>query len=188
MTKKIIFIAGTLMYLTLTACHRSGGGSNPGTDSNTVSKITSTTDSNLVNKDSVIAMINAMQDTLNKIKQENTKLKAPPEKHPSVSFSQRSNFMNHIDWEWNTPNPPAQLRCLGYIITGDGAIKLRGAATAHDCVVNAIQAYRQDRLDGAINWLCAGQCHNDAAQQEIRNAGQMAAQYALQTYGAQVPE
>ena len=89
-----------------------------------------------------------------------------------------------VDWCWITDDPPKDLRCLYFVITGDGpAPKMRGMATATQCVRNAIEAYRNNRLEGAINWLCAGQCHNPSAQNDIRAAGVSAPQYAEQNYG-----
>lgn len=160
------------------------------TDSNTTSAtVTTVTDSTVMKRDEVVKMLKAIEDSISALKAENEKLRTHPPKHPDVTFPAGStSYMEAIKWMWNNPNPPAQMRCLGYTIIGDGPVKFRTNATAHDCVVNAIQAYRQDRLEGAINWLCAGQCHNDAAQQDIRNNGQMAAQWALQTYGQFVPE
>jgi len=106
----------------------------------------------------------------------------PPMQFPATP----TQYMVDIDWEWNTPNPPARLECLAYMVNGGGAPKLRGNATATDCVRNSIQAYRDQNHDLAINWLCAGQCHNPQAQESIRQAGIEAAQYAYQKYGASV--
>jgi len=189
--KKSIVGISILMLLILAACN-SGGGTikTPSTDStNTSSTVAVDNDSTMMKKEDAEKMIKDIQDSLKKLEVENTNLKKNPPKHQNVTFpSVKTPYMIAIDWEWNNPNPPAQLRCLGYVVSGDGPVKLRGNATAHDCVVNAIQAYRQDRLDGAISWLCAGQCHNGAAQQDIRNGGQMAAQYAEQTFGMNVHE
>ncbi len=144
-------------------------------------------DSNYIKVTEVAAMMKVLEDSLAKLKIQNQSAKAAPMQ--TVNFANRTEpYMGHIKWMWENPNPPAQMRCLAYIINGDGPPKLRGNATAHACVVNAIQAYRQDKLELAINWLKAGQCHNDQAQSEIAAGGQMAVQWALQEYGKDVPQ
>ena len=90
-----------------------------------------------------------------------------------------------VDWCWHHNSAPPDPRCTYFLITGDGpAPKMRGMATATQCIRNAIEAYRNNRLEGAINWLCAGQCQNPSAQHIMRAAGVRAPQYAEQTYGA----
>ena len=98
-------------------------------------------------------------------------------------------YQSNIDWEWGDLGAPSKARCLAYVINGSsGAKTLRGNASARQCVVNAIKAYRKEKLEEALNWLKAGQCHNDGARATIADAGQNAIQYASETYGIQVPE
>ena len=190
MTKKTIVGITICLAFFFAACNNEGGGDTPKTDTSTTSSNTvKGSDSTTMQREEVEKMLKAIQDSLAALKVENEKLKTNPPKRPNVTFpTEMTPYMVAIKWMWENPNPPAQLRCLGYIINGDGAPKLRMNETAHGCVVNAIKAYREDKLEAAINWLCAGQCHNDAAQQDIRNGGQMSAQWALQTYGKDVPE
>lgn len=147
-------------------------------------------DTNYMSRKEALAMLKVIQDSMARIKDENEKLRQKPPKPEPINFPDEPTepYQHAIRWMWENPNPPSQMRCLGYIVTGGGAPKLRMNATAHACVVNSIKAYRENRLEEAINWLRAGQCHNDLAQQQILEAGQTAAQWALQKYGKDVPE
>lgn len=94
--------------------------------------------------------------------------------------------MDNIDWLWITNDPPQQLRCTAFMVNGNGVPVPRGMTTAHECVIHALEAYKDDNIDFAINWLKAGQCHNPAAQQDLQNNRDAALSYAYQKYGPMV--
>lgn len=147
-----------------------------------------------------IAVQKAVQDSLNlvvaKLKADlakadsaNTVLKKQTIPKPALIDlnGPRQKWMDDIDWLSQHPEQPAQARCLFYVVGGGGAPKLRGNASAVECLRNSIQAYRTNNVNLALNWLCAGQCHNDDAQKNIRQGGVMACQYAYQKYGDRFP-
>lgn len=94
-------------------------------------------------------------------------------------------YQDHIDWMWDNNGPPTKVECLAFVVQEVPPV-LRGNASAHECVVNAIRATRGQQAGGALEWLKAGQCHNDGARNEIGDAGQAAVDYAVNKYGAQV--
>jgi len=123
-----------------------------------------------------------MQDTLVMLKhyQDSIKKIPPP---PTQIAAGPALYQISIDWCWGVYNPPAQIACMAFPIAGK---KLRGTATAHDCVVNAIEAFRNNDIGEAIDWLRAGQCHNAEAQAAIANASRSAVEYAVGRYGLYV--
>lgn len=178
---KLTAIAVTaLLSIALLACNNEQSTStSPQTNVDSISKI---------ERDSMLIIVRMLQDSLDKMKVSVEENKKGPVKAPIEVPTVKPDYMKGIDWMWNEVGEPKKLYCMAYVVTGGGAPKLRTNASARECVMNAINAYRKDNLELAINWLCAGQCHNINAQQDIRNAGQSAAQYAYQTYGAQTPE
>ncbi len=140
-------------------------------------------------KDSVLKVLKLIEDSLAANKKE-AKIKQSSFLKPSnIKFaSQSESYMLAIEWEWNSVNTPMKVECLGYIINGGKSTIFRMNASGHECVVNAIKAYRAGNLELSISWLCAGQCQNINAREEIKKAGQMSAQFALQMFGGNVPE
>ena len=96
-------------------------------------------------------------------------------------------YQTSIDWLWTNYDSPQQIQCEGFLIDGDNAPKLRGPATGQQCVINCIQAKRAGKESLAVNWLRAGQCHNDNARNEIAQNGAAAVDYAVATFGTKVP-
>lgn len=195
---------GFCMFLVFAACNTTKSKDNLTSSSSEVTSDTGVSsvngDTNLITKEDAAAYLQKVIDSLNKINQykldstnkakidsvNKAKDARPLTSRTPISIppdNQKASYMLNIDWLWHTNDAPKRMYCLAYIVTGGGAPKLRGNATAHDCVVNAIQAYKDENLDLCISWLCAGQCHNPAAQDDIRRAGVMAAQYAYQEYG-----
>ena len=132
-----------------------------------------------------------MEQTINEIervKRENDSLRNVL-KPKEMDFSVRTSYMDNIDWMHASTEAPARMYCMLYVVTGDGSQpKVRTNASARECVYNSIRAYKANRFDGALNWLCAGQCHNPPAQDDLRNNAQAAVQYAYQTYGKYVAD
>ena len=140
-------------------------------------------------KDSLNIVVAKLKSDLAKADSANIALKNQtiPKPAPIDLGGPRQKWMNDIDWLSQHPEQPAQARCLFYVVGGGGAPKLRGNASAVECLRNSIQAYRTNNVNLALNWLCAGQCHNDDAQNNIRQGGVMACQYAYQKYGDRFP-
>lgn len=88
----------------------------------------------------------------------------------------------HVDWMWMTFGPPSNVVHYAYVVRAVPPI-LRGEASAHQCVVEAINAAKSGDHDLALSWLKAGQAHNPGAQDEIHRNGAHLIQYILQKYG-----
>jgi hypothetical protein len=96
-------------------------------------------------------------------------------------------YQENINWLWGNNDSPQQILCTAFMVDGGPVPIPRGFATGNQCVRNAIKAKRDDNNDSlAINWLRAGQCHNQAAQDELAQNAQAAVKYAVDTYGSQV--
>jgi len=91
----------------------------------------------------------------------------------------------HIDWMWKTFGDPSNVLHLAYVVRPVPPL-LRGTASAHQCVVEAVKAARAGDHDLALSWLKAGQAHNSAAQREIHSSGSDAIRYVVSKYGKSV--
>ena len=94
-------------------------------------------------------------------------------------------YQSNIDWMWKNHGPPTQPKCLLYVVQQVPPV-LRGPASAHECVVNCIRATRGQQAGSPLEWLKAGQCHNDQARAEINDGGAASVQYAVAAYGPSV--
>ena len=189
----MIKISGFLLSISLfiLSCDNTNTGTTSKIDSTGSDKIIDTAIIAKAVKDSTDMVLKKLTEDLGKAEKEKDSLKAliPKPKQPMAipAEADKTTWMRDIDWLSQHPEAPAQLRCLYYVVAGGGGPKLRGNASAEECLRNSIQAYRDNNLELALNWLCAGQCHNDDAQQGLRQAGVNACQYAYQQYGSRSP-
>jgi hypothetical protein len=91
-----------------------------------------------------------------------------------------------VNWMWNNFGDPSNLVHLAYVVRAIPPV-LRGTASAHQCVVEAIKAARAGDHDLAVSWLKAGQAHNTDAQNDIQANGAHLIQYILSAFGSSVP-
>lgn len=92
-------------------------------------------------------------------------------------------YQASIDWLWNNNDSPQQLRCTGYMVAGGTVPVPRGFTTGNGCVRHCIEASRGGNPSLAINWLMAGQCHNDDARNELAQNAEAAVKYAVDVHG-----
>lgn len=93
-------------------------------------------------------------------------------------------YQDSITWAWHNPGPPSGPmgnECAAVVIAGTQ----RGNRTAHECVVECIQAWvKSQNVQVALEWLTKGaHCHHEEAQKELNKAGAKAVQYAVETFG-----